>query len=92
MRRARAPADDEHHRPAQHSAARAGLGAALLPAYIGDADDGLVGVLPEQLRISRTCWLVVPSELADLRRVREISAALASLVAAHPHLSVRPTA
>ena len=76
----------------QHSAARAGLGVALLPAYIGDADDDLVGVLPEQLRISRTYWLVAPRELADLRRVREISAALASLVAAHPHLSVRPTA
>jgi DNA-binding transcriptional LysR family regulator len=76
----------------QHSAARAGLGVALLPAYIGDADAELVGVLPEQLRISRTYWLVVPRELADLRRVREITEAIESLVAAHPHLSARARA
>lgn len=73
----------------QHSAARAGLGVALLPAYIGAADPELVGVLPESLRISRTYWLVVPRDLAELLRVREITAAMRALVAGHPHLSVR---
>lgn len=71
----------------QHSAARAGLGVALLPAYIGSADPELVGVLPEQLRISRTYWLVVPRDLTELLRVREITRAVEELVAAHPHLS-----
>ncbi len=73
----------------QHSAARAGLGVALLPAYIGAADPDLVGVLPDELRISRTYWLVVPRDLTELLRVREITQAIHALVAAHPHLSAR---
>ena len=73
----------------QHSAARAGLGVALLPTYIGAADQGLVGVLPEELRISRTYWLVVPRDLTELLRVREITQAIRSLAEAHPHLTTR---
>lgn len=71
----------------QHSAARAGLGVALLPTYIGGADPELVGVLPEDLRIRRTYWLVVPRDLTELLRVRVITDAIRSLVAEHPHLS-----
>lgn len=73
----------------QHSAARAGLGVALLPTYIGGADPELVGVLPEELRVGRTYWLVVPRDLTELLRVREITQALHVLVAAHPHLTTR---
>ena len=62
---------------------------ALLPAYIGAADPDLVGVLPDELRISRTYWLVVPRDLTELLRVREITQAIHALVAAHPHLSAR---
>ena len=57
---------------------------ALLPTYIGAADPGLVGVLPEELRISRTYWLVVPRDLTELLRVREITQAIRSLAEAHP--------
>ncbi len=73
----------------QHSAARAGLGVALLPTYIGAADSQLVGVLPEELRISRTYWLVVPRDLSELLRVRAITRAIHALVAGHPHLTAR---
>ena len=73
----------------QHSAVRAGLGVALLPTFIGAADADLVGVLPEELRISRTYWLVVPRDLTELLRVREITQAILSLVERHPHLSTR---
>lgn len=73
-----------------HGAARAGLGVALLPTYIGAADPELVGVLPEALRISRTYWMVVPRDLTELLRVREISQAIHALVDAHPHLTARP--
>lgn len=73
----------------QHSAARAGLGVALLPAYIGAVDPDLVGVLPDELRISRTYWLVVPRDLSELLRVREITRAIRALAAEHPYLSVR---
>lgn len=72
-----------------HSAARAGLGVALLPTYIGAADAELVSVLPHELRISRTYWLVVPRDLTELLRVREITQAIQVLVSAHPHLSPR---
>ncbi|WP_347754703.1 LysR family transcriptional regulator [Agrococcus sp. ProA11] len=73
----------------QHSAARAGLGVALLPAYIGATDPELVGVLPDELRISRTYWLVVPRDLSELLRVREISRAIRALAAEHPYLTTR---
>ncbi|SDS17396.1 LysR family transcriptional regulator [Agrococcus carbonis] len=73
----------------QHSATRAGLGVGLLPTYIGDADPSLVGVLPEEVRVSRTYWLVVPRDLAELLRVREITQALHALVAEHPLLTPR---
>lgn len=73
----------------QHSAARAGLGVALLPTYIGAADADLVGVLPESVRISRTYWLVVPRDLSELLRVRAITHAIQSIAATHPHLSTR---
>lgn len=69
-----------------HSAARAGLGIALLPAYIGAADDELVEVLPEHLRITRSYWLVVPRDLADLVRVRAVTDAMRAIVAEHPLL------
>ena len=62
---------------------------ALLPTYIGAADPQLVGVLPEELRISRTYWLVVPRDLGELLRVRAITQAVHALVAAHPQLSPR---
>jgi DNA-binding transcriptional LysR family regulator len=73
----------------QHSAARAGLGVALLPAYIGATDPELVDVLPDELRISRTYWLVVPRDLSELLRVRAITEAIHSLVGQHPHLTPR---
>ncbi|GAA1422781.1 LysR family transcriptional regulator [Agrococcus citreus] len=76
----------------QHSAARAGLGVGLLPTYIGAADPQLVEVLPEELRISRTYWLVVPSDLTELLRVRAITDAIRALAAAHPQLSAHDVA
>ncbi|WP_404312124.1 hypothetical protein LG314_12625 [Agrococcus terreus] len=60
-----------------------------MPTRTGGVGPGLIGVLPEELRIQRTYWLVVPRDLAELLRVRVITDAIDALVAEHPHLSVR---
>lgn len=49
----------------------AGLGISPLPSYIGDSDDSLVPVLPDDVSVQRRYWIVVPRGLQRLRRVRE---------------------
>ncbi len=63
-------------------AARSGLGIAPLPTFIGDPDEELVCVLPEQLAVRRTYWLIVPDTTARLRRTRVVVAALNDMIAA----------
>ncbi len=54
---------------AQHQLLAAGAGIGVLPCFIGDADKGLVPVLPER-RILRTFWLVTHKDTHQLARVR----------------------
>ena len=54
---------------AQHQLLAAGAGIGVLPCFIGDADAGLVSVLPER-RITRTFWLVTHKDTHQLARVR----------------------
>ena len=61
---------------------RQGLGIAPLPTFIGDPDEELVCVLPEQLAVRRTYWLIVPDTTARLRRTRVVVAALNDMIAA----------
>jgi DNA-binding transcriptional LysR family regulator len=70
----------------QWTAAAAGLGIALLPEYVGCRDPDLVKVLPNQVRVTRRYWLVIPHELKLLARTRVAQAALRDLVAKHPQL------
>ncbi|WP_125612657.1 LysR family transcriptional regulator [Specibacter cremeus] len=51
-------------------ATAAGLGIAPLPRYIGDRDASLVRVLPDEVEVTRTYFLVVPRGLLRLPRVR----------------------
>jgi DNA-binding transcriptional LysR family regulator len=64
----------------QWLAAAAGLGVAALPVYIGGVDRRLVRILAETVTVRRTYWLVVPSEIQRLARVRAIVAFLHGLV------------
>jgi DNA-binding transcriptional LysR family regulator len=57
---------------AQAQAVKAGLGLAVLPCFLGNVMDGLVAVLPEKVDISRTFWLVAPSERRELARVKAL--------------------
>lgn len=55
----------------QHAMTRANLGVAVLPRFIGVADPALVALLPDQVEIRRSFWIVVH---ADLRRVARVNA------------------
>ena len=54
---------------AQHHLIAAGGGVGVLPCFIGDADPGLIRVLPEQ-RIVRSFWLTRHKDTVNLARVR----------------------
>ncbi|WP_280422851.1 LysR substrate-binding domain-containing protein [Nocardia carnea] len=62
-------------------AARSGLGIAPLPTYIGEADDTLRTVLPDQFSVRRTYWLVMPRDLERSARVIVIERFLRAIVA-----------
>ncbi|WP_068078093.1 LysR family transcriptional regulator [Novosphingobium lentum] len=65
---------------AQHRLIAAGAGIGVLPCFIGDADAGLVPVLPER-RILRSFWLVTHKDTHQLARVRAFKDWLTGLVA-----------
>jgi DNA-binding transcriptional LysR family regulator len=54
----------------QFMAAKAGLGLALLPCYLGDADAGLVRVLSHLSDLTTELWLVTHRSLKDTARIR----------------------
>lgn len=62
----------------QRAAARAGVGIAALPRYLGDADTALVPLDVRMKSVSRDVWLVVHG---DLRRAPPVRAVMAFLVA-----------
>jgi DNA-binding transcriptional LysR family regulator len=64
------------------AAAREGMGVALGPCLIGDADAGLVRLLPELELVGPEVWLLVHRELAALARVRVVLDGLAQCVRA----------
>lgn len=55
---------------AQRSAALAGAGIVILPAYLADDCEGLVPVLPDSVAFVRTYWILMPIELKNSARVR----------------------
>ncbi|MDV8070601.1 LysR family transcriptional regulator [Rhodococcus sp. IEGM 1366] len=69
-----------------YQAVKSGVGVAPLPTYIGAFDPDLVEVLSDQFIAHRTYWLVVPRDLARLSRVKAVSDALFSIVAANSEL------
>ncbi len=54
----------------QMMAAKAGIGVALLPSYLGNADSGLTPVLPVLSDLSTELWLVTHRSLKDTARIR----------------------
>jgi len=71
---------------AQHQAALAGLGLAMLTRYTVPGDGRLTRVLPDAVQATRTFWLVAPTDLYRLRRIRVVWDFLRRLVDANPGL------
>ncbi|ACC74026.1 LysR family transcriptional regulator [Paraburkholderia phymatum] len=57
---------------AQAEAVRAGFGIGVLPCFLGSLGGDLVPVLPDQIDITRTFWLVAPPERRELARVKAL--------------------
>jgi DNA-binding transcriptional LysR family regulator len=55
---------------AQLQAAAAGAGLCVLPCFLAATDDRLVRVLPAQIRLIRTFWMIVHTDMRDLARIR----------------------
>ena len=71
---------------AQVSAAIAGLGLVMAPPYAVPADERLQRILPGELFVQRSFWLVAPSDLFRLRRIRAVWDYLRQMVEGEPHL------
>jgi DNA-binding transcriptional LysR family regulator len=55
---------------AQLKATLAGAGLCVLPAFLAAREEGLVRVLPGEVSLTRSLWLTVHQDLAELARVR----------------------
>ncbi|HYG29099.1 MAG TPA: LysR family transcriptional regulator [Allosphingosinicella sp.] len=57
---------------AQLRATLAGAGLCVLPAFLAGEEPGLVRVLPEEVRLTRSLWLIVHQDLAELARIKAV--------------------
>lgn len=76
----RAPALVTSSLRAQVVAARAGLGLAVLPCLVGDAEPSLRRVASEADALEQALWLVTHADLAGSTRVRAVAGFLVGLV------------
>lgn len=58
---------------AQFNACRAGAGLCILPEFMASRVDGLVRVLPDDIALTRTFWLILHADLRDTARVRAVA-------------------
>lgn len=68
---------------AQHAAAKAGMGLALLPCFITANDDNLIQVIPPQQVFSEDLWLVTHADLRSSARIRVVIEFIKELLAQH---------
>jgi len=57
---------------AQLRATIAGAGLCVLPAFLAAGDPRLVRILPREVALTRSLWLIVHQDLAELARVRAV--------------------
>jgi len=65
---------------AQQEAAAAGAGLCVLPCFLADDDPRLVRVLAGDVKLRRSFWLLVPSDIRELARVKVTGAFIAEEV------------
>ncbi len=71
---------------AQHAMTVAGHGLCVLPRFMTAEDPRLVRVMADSVRLLRSLWLIVHSDIRDLARVRVTSDFIAETVRADHHL------
>ncbi|HVJ43344.1 MAG TPA: LysR family transcriptional regulator [Dongiaceae bacterium] len=69
----------------QLAAAKAGIGVAALPVYLGDAEPGLQRIAAKPATISRDIWLVVHRDLQKSPPVRAVMDFLTDCMESLPH-------
>jgi DNA-binding transcriptional LysR family regulator len=75
---------------AQVEAAAAGFGIGLLPSFLAEPDHRLVPVLPGQIEVRRTQWLLVSKSLANVRRVQLVYEHLINEMHSYADLLIPP--
>ena len=58
---------------AQLQATAAGAGLCVLPCFLADPDERLIRVLPHDVRLIRTFWMIVHADMRGLARIRVTS-------------------
>lgn len=66
---------------AQRSAAVAGTGLVVLPAFVGDESPALFRIMPEDIRILRPVWMSVGLEQHLLKTIKQTAKAIARIFA-----------
>jgi DNA-binding transcriptional LysR family regulator len=64
----------------QWQATAAGAGLCVLPCFMANSDERLVRVLPKEVRLRRTLWMVVHSDMRDIARIQVTSEFIADEV------------
>jgi DNA-binding transcriptional LysR family regulator len=67
-----APSIESSNLVAQLKATLAGAGLCVLPAFLAGQEPGLVRVLPNEVKLTRSLWLIVHQDLASLARVKAV--------------------
>lgn len=67
---------------AQLRATLAGAGLCVLPAFLAGEEGGLVRVLPDEVSLTRSLWLIVHQDLAELARIKAVMRFIKEEVAA----------
>lgn len=57
---------------AQLKATLAGAGLCVLPAFLAGEEEGLVRILPEEVSLTRSLWLIVHQDLSELARIKAV--------------------
>lgn len=68
-----APSLESSNLVAQLKATLAGAGLCVLPAFLAGQEPGLVRVLPDEVKLTRSLWLIVHQDLASLARVKAVT-------------------
>lgn len=67
------PAFESSNLVAQYRAAQAGAGLCILPDFMAREDPSLKPVLPEEIGLTRTFWLILHADLRDVLRIRTVA-------------------